>query len=64
MQSGFRELCLRLQSFLARDEGQDLVEYVLVTMLVAVGAVVSMRTVAAPLNALLGNAVTALGNTF
>jgi Flp pilus assembly pilin Flp len=51
-----------LQSFLARDEGQDLVEYGLVTMLVAVGAVVSTRTVAAPVNALLSNAVTVLGN--
>jgi Flp pilus assembly pilin Flp len=51
-----------LQSLLAREEGQDLVEYGLVTILVAVGAVATLQTVAAPLNALITKAITAVNN--
>jgi Flp pilus assembly pilin Flp len=51
-----------LQSLLAREEGQDLVEYGLVTILVAVGTVASLRTVAAPINVLIGNAIAAVNN--
>jgi len=62
MRSQFWRLCLRLQSLLAREEGQDLVEYGLVTILVAVGAVATLQTVAAPLNALITKAITAVNN--
>jgi Flp pilus assembly pilin Flp len=60
MRSGFWKLCLRLHRVLAREEGQDLIEYVLLAMLLAVAAVASARTVAAPLNSLINNAVVAL----
>jgi Flp pilus assembly pilin Flp len=49
MFSGYQSLYCRLQSLLMREDGQDLVEYGLVAMLVSVGTVAGVRAVAAPL---------------
>jgi pilus assembly protein Flp/PilA len=44
------KLCLRAQSWLLREDGQDLVEYALVVALIAFGAVASMNTLASDIN--------------
>jgi pilus assembly protein Flp/PilA len=48
---------------LVKDEsGQDLIEYALVAALIALGAVASMRTLAASIGTALGNVGTRLTN--
>ena len=41
---------LRLRDLLAREEGQDLVEYALVVALIAFGAIAGMKLLATGLN--------------
>jgi pilus assembly protein Flp/PilA len=43
-------MCLRIQTLLLREEGQDLVEYALVVALIAFGAVAGMQVLATGLN--------------
>jgi pilus assembly protein Flp/PilA len=49
----------RLQDLMAREEGQDLIEYALVVALIAFAATVGMRTLAGDIN----NAFIGIGNT-
>ena len=43
-------LLLKLQSLVKREEGQDLVEYVLVVALIAFGAVAAMKGLSSEIN--------------
>lgn len=52
-------LSVKLQSFLNREEGQDLVEYALVVALIAFAAIAGMGTLAKDIN----NAFLGIGNT-
>ena len=52
-------LSVKLQSFLNREEGQDLVEYALVVALIAFAAIAGMGTLAKDINNAFGN----LGNS-
>lgn len=49
----------RLQDLMAREEGQDLIEYALVVALIAFAATVGMSTLAGDIN----NAFIGIGNT-
>ena len=42
--------CLKIQSLLNREEGQDLIEYALVVALIAFAATAGMKTVATDIN--------------
>ena len=44
------KMYIKLQTLMAREEGQDLVEYALVVALVAFGAVAGMKTLASEIN--------------
>jgi pilus assembly protein Flp/PilA len=44
------KMYVKLQTLMAREEGQDLVEYALVVALVAFGAVAGMKTLASEIN--------------
>jgi Flp pilus assembly pilin Flp len=46
MQIALRKILDRLQSLLSRVEGQDLVEYVLLMGVIALGATAGMRSIA------------------
>jgi pilus assembly protein Flp/PilA len=60
MRSAYLNLYITLQTLLRQEEGQDLVEYALVIGLVVLAAVAGLRTLAGPINALIGRATTAL----
>ena len=45
------KMFVKMQSVMAREEGQDLVEYALVVALIAFGAVTAMKGLSAELNA-------------
>ena len=47
--------CLRIQSLLADEDGQDLIEYALVVALIAFAATAGMNTVATDINAAFTN---------
>jgi Flp pilus assembly pilin Flp len=51
MQSAFWKIYSGLQRLIPREEGQDLVEYSLVILLVAVGVVAAVGTFSADLDA-------------
>jgi pilus assembly protein Flp/PilA len=44
------KMYIKLQNLMAREEGQDLVEYALVVALIAFGAVAGMKTLATGIN--------------
>ena len=46
MNTQIKTLYFRVRSFVGREEGQDLVEYSLVTSLIAFGAVAGMQNLA------------------
>jgi pilus assembly protein Flp/PilA len=46
----FLLLSVKLQNFINREEGQDLIEYALVVALIAFGAVVGMQGLATNIN--------------
>jgi pilus assembly protein Flp/PilA len=50
MNAVYTAMCLRIQTLLLREEGQDLVEYALVVALIAFGAVAGMQVLATGLN--------------
>ena len=50
MQKLLTEQYIRIQTFLADESGQDLIEYALVVALIAFAAVAGMNTVAADIN--------------
>jgi len=53
---------LKIQSALASEEGQDLVEYALVFSVIALGAAAGMNSVASGIGTEFGNISTFLGN--
>jgi len=44
------KLCIKMQTLIAREDGQDLVEYALVVALVAFGATAALQTLGSGLN--------------
>ena len=60
MNTMFLKMYVKFQNLISRDEGQDLVEYALVVALIALGATVSMKSLA---NAI-GNSFTTISSTF
>jgi pilus assembly protein Flp/PilA len=44
------KMYVKMQDLMAREEGQDLVEYALVVALVAFGAIAGMRTLSTEIN--------------
>jgi pilus assembly protein Flp/PilA len=59
MQTKLWRLSSGLQSFLSREDGQDLIEYSLVVALIALAAVTSMQNLASDIN----NAFVTVGST-
>jgi pilus assembly protein Flp/PilA len=59
MKAKFLMLCVKVQNQLAREEGQDLIEYALVVALIALAATAGMKTLASDINA----AFTSIGGT-
>jgi len=59
-------LSIKIQNFLSREEGQDLVEYALAVALIACGACAGMKTLANGINAgfsNIGSAVSGISPT-
>jgi len=50
MKNNLLLLSVKLQSFLSREEGQDLIEYALVVALIAFAATAGMSTLATNIN--------------
>ena len=44
------KMYVKMQALMAREEGQDLVEYALVVALIAFGAVAGMKTLSSEIN--------------
>ena len=44
------KMYVKMQALMAREEGQDLVEYALVVALIAFGAIAGMRTLSTEIN--------------
>ena len=59
MKNNLLLLSVKLQNFLTREEGQDLIEYALVVALIAFAAVTGMKTLANDIN----NAFSAIGTS-
>jgi pilus assembly protein Flp/PilA len=55
-------LSVKLQNFLSREEGQDLIEYALVVALIAFAAVSGMGSLATKINTAFINIGTTLNN--
>jgi pilus assembly protein Flp/PilA len=60
MRPRFRRLILKLQCLMRWEEGQDLVEYALILALIALGATVSMKTLATAISTEFGKITTQL----
>ena len=63
MRSNLFRFCLTLQSLLAREEGQDLVEYALVVALVAFGATAALQSLGSGLNTAFSQISTTLSSS-
>ena len=59
MKNNLLLLSVKLQNFMSREEGQDLVEYALVVALIAFAAIAGMNTLAQDIN----NAFNAIGTS-
>jgi pilus assembly protein Flp/PilA len=59
MKDKFLLLCVKIQDRLTQEDGQDLIEYALLVALIAVGAVVTMKSLGATIN----NAFSTIGST-
>lgn len=55
-----QQVCLKFYSQLYNEEGQDLVEYALVIVLVALGCVAGINNVASAINTVFSNISTTL----
>jgi pilus assembly protein Flp/PilA len=62
MNSRVFKLFLELQNLKSRDEGQDLVEYGLIVLLISLAAVVGMQTLASALGSAFMNIGTGVKN--
>lgn len=56
------KLCGKVQSLLAPEDGQDLVEYALVVALVALGAVVAMNGLSTEIGSVFGSITSSLSS--
>jgi pilus assembly protein Flp/PilA len=56
-------LSVKLQSILSQEDGQDLIEYVLVAALIALGATAGMSTLATAINNAFFNVSSSLAST-
>ena len=56
------KLYIEIQNLMHREEGQDLVEYALITALLAFGWVAGVKAIATALNTAFSNASTTLGS--
>jgi len=56
-------LSVKIQNFLSREDGQDLVEYALAVALIALGATVGMKALAGGINTAFGNLANTLTTT-
>ncbi|MCZ7572250.1 MAG: Flp family type IVb pilin [Ardenticatenaceae bacterium] len=54
-------LTVYLRQYLAREEGQDLIEYALLALLISLAAVAAITAVGAGVNTVFNNIVGALG---
>lgn len=61
MLSTYVKLQVALKSLLAQEEGQDLIEYSLIIVVIVIAAIVGMETVGARVAEIWGEIVTALG---
>jgi pilus assembly protein Flp/PilA len=61
MKDKFLMLSVKLQTMLASEEGQDLIEYALVVALIALGATAGMKSLAGAINNAFMNIGTTLG---
>jgi pilus assembly protein Flp/PilA len=57
------KMYVKFQDLMDREEGQDLVEYALVLALIALGATVAMRTLAAAISTAFSNIATQFSAT-
>jgi len=62
MKNNLLLLSVKLQNFITREEGQDLVEYALVVALIAFAAIAGMGKLANSLNTAFSNIGTSLTN--
>jgi pilus assembly protein Flp/PilA len=60
MRQGFCSLACRLQCLLARDDGQDLVEYALLVALIAIAAISGSHKVASAVNSVFSTVSTSI----
>ncbi len=60
MWSRFQRLIFKLQCLMRREDGQDLVEYALILALIALGATVSMKSLATAISTEFNNITTRL----
>ena len=60
MKDMFLKLCVKAQSIMNDERGQDMIEYILVAALVALAATAGMNTLATSLNTAFGNIGTKL----
>ena len=63
MLSTYVKLQVALNELLSQEEGQDLIEYSLIIVVIVLVAIATMGTVGARINAIWGEIVTALGGT-
>ena len=63
MNNLFLAIYVKLQSLMAREEGQDLVEYGLLIFLVALAAIASMKGLASSISTVFSSAATSLTST-
>lgn len=62
MNNAFLKLWVKLQTVIACEEGQDLVEYALVVGLISIAAVASLNGVAGAIKGVITNITTTLTN--
>jgi pilus assembly protein Flp/PilA len=60
MNNLFLTLYVKLQTLVAREEGQDLVEYALLVALIALAAITGVKSVATAVNTVFSNISTSL----
>ncbi len=62
MKNKFLALCVKIQTKLQSEEGQDLIEYALVVALIAFAATAGMKTLATSINSAFANIATTLNS--
>jgi pilus assembly protein Flp/PilA len=60
MKNKFLAMCVKIQTTLQSEEGQDLIEYALVVALIAFAATAGMKALATNINQAFGNIGTTL----